>query len=103
MASNNYRIGSPVLNELEAAVRNAGTKAHYDSTNLVRYTNLLKQNASPRAEYDRIKLQFENLKMIYCSYRSRFEKVKGQLFLELKMQKPMEDCLRRIRPLLRAK
>src|SRR6267154_5094725 len=60
MASNNYRNGSPVLNELEAAVRSAGTKAHYDSTNLVRYTNLLKQNAAPRAEYDRIKLQFEN-------------------------------------------
>ena len=84
MASYNYRNGSPVLNELEAAVRSAGTKAHYDSTNLVRYTNLLKQNAAPRAEYDRIKLQFENSQNDLLLYRSRFEKVKSQLFLELK-------------------
>jgi multidrug resistance efflux pump len=84
MASYNYRIGSPVLNELEAAVRSARTKAHYDSTNLIRYSNLLKQNAAPRADYDRIKLQFENSQNDLLLYRSRFEKVKSQLFLELK-------------------
>ncbi len=84
MASNNYRNGSPVLNELEAAVRSATTKVQYDSTNLVRYNNLLKQNATPRADYDRIRLLFENSKNDLLLYRSRYDKVKNQLFLELK-------------------
>ena len=84
MASNNSRNGSPVLSELEAAVRSARTKAQYDSTNLVRYNNLLKQNATSRADYDRIKLLFENSKNDLLLYRSRYDKLKNQLFLELK-------------------
>ena len=84
MASNNYRNGSPVLSELEAAVRSAKTKVQYDSTNLVRYNNLLKQNATSRADYDRIRLLFENSKNDLLLYRSRYDKVKNQLFLELK-------------------
>src|SRR6185295_20160709 len=58
MASNNYRNGSPVLSELEAAIRSAKTKVQFDSTNLARYNNLLKQNAISRADYDRIRLLF---------------------------------------------
>src|SRR5258706_6269610 len=84
MASNNYRNGSPVLGELDAAVRSAMTKVQYDSTNLVRYNNLLKQNATARADYDRIKLVFENSKNDLLLCRSRYDKVKNQLFLELK-------------------
>lgn len=84
MASQNDQNGSPVLNEAEAAVRSATTKMRYDSVNLVRYDNLLKQNATPRAEYDRIKLTFENAKNDLLLQRSRYRKVKNQLFLELK-------------------
>jgi HlyD family secretion protein len=84
MASSNYRNGSPVLSELEAAVRSAKTKAQYDSANFARYNNLLKENATPRADYDRIKLVFENSKNDLLLYGSRYDKVKNQLLLELK-------------------
>ncbi len=84
MASQNYQNGSPVLNEVEAAVRSAAIKAQYDSVNLIRFSNLLKQNATTQAEYDRIKLAYENSKNDVLLQRSRYGKVKNQLFLDLR-------------------
>ncbi len=84
MARGNYQNGSPVLNELEAAIRSATTKLQFDSVNLVRFTNLLKQNATTRSEYDRIGLVYENSKNDLLLQQSRYHKVKNQLFLELK-------------------
>jgi multidrug resistance efflux pump len=84
MASHNYRNGSPVLSELDAAIRSATTKVRYDSNNFVRYNNLVKQNATSRADYDRMKLVLENSRNDLLLCRSRYDKVKNQLFLELK-------------------
>jgi HlyD family secretion protein len=82
MASTNYKQGSPVLSELEAAVASARTKVQYDSVNLARYTNLLKLNATTRADYDRFKLTYENSRNDLALQISRFEKGKNQVFLE---------------------
>jgi HlyD family secretion protein len=84
MATTNNSQGSPVLNELKAAVASARTKAQYDSVNLVRYTNLLKLNATTNAEYDRIRLAYENSKNDLTLQVSRYEKGKNQVALDLK-------------------
>jgi multidrug resistance efflux pump len=60
LASRNYKDDSPVLRELKAALESAKTKMLFDSANYVRYSNLLKSNATSRAEFDRIKLSYQN-------------------------------------------
>jgi HlyD family secretion protein len=79
----NGQEGSPVLTEVAAALRTAVVKAQYDSVNFVRYSNLLKENATTRAEYDRIRLARENSKNELAAQQSRYRKLKDQLALEL--------------------
>jgi len=87
MALSNHGKGSPVLNELLAAVDVAKTKMQFDSLNFVRYSNLLKSNATTRADYDRMKLQFDNSKNEYILQRSRLNKTRNQLYTELQNAK----------------
>ncbi len=84
MASQNYRNGSPVLNELVAAIQSSRTKLKFDSTNAIRYANLFQQNATSQAEYDRIKLQAENSRNELLLNQSRYDKVRDQLQLEVR-------------------
>jgi HlyD family secretion protein len=87
MALANLGKSSPVLKELMAAVDAAKTKMEFDSLNFVRYTNLLKSNATTRAEYDRMKLQFDNSKNEYILQKSRLGKTQNQLYIELQNAK----------------
>ena len=82
LARRNYGDNSPVLQELKAAVASAKTKMQFDSVNYVRYSNLLKQNATSRIEFDRAKLQYENSRNDYTLQSSRLEKTRNQLHLE---------------------
>jgi HlyD family secretion protein len=82
-ASRNLRDDSPVLRELTAARESAHHKYRFDSLNLVRYTNLLSQNATTRVEYDRIKLLNDNSYNDYVLQSSRLERTKNQLQLDL--------------------
>jgi len=81
--SRNNREDSPVLQELKAIVESSHTKMLFDSTNAVRYTNLLKQNATSKAEYDRFQLQYENSRNDHLLQKSRYQKTRDQLHLEL--------------------
>jgi HlyD family secretion protein len=87
LASKNYRDDSPVLRELKASLESAATKLKYDSANFVRYSNLLKGNATSQAEFDRIKLQYQNSNNEHALQKSRFEKTKNQLYLEFENAK----------------
>jgi len=87
MALSNYRHDSPVLEELRAAIQTARTKMQFDSLNYVRYSNLLKSNATTRSEFDRIKLSYDNSRNEYALQKSRFEKTKNQLYIELQNAK----------------
>jgi HlyD family secretion protein len=82
LAAKNFRDNSPVLQELKAARESAKTKLSFDSANFVRYTNLLKKNATSQGEFDRIKLLYENSKNEYVLQNSRYEKTRNQLALE---------------------
>lgn len=84
LANKNFRDDSPVLAELKAAMTSAKTKMDYDSTNFVRYSNLLKNNATSRAEYDRIKLLYENSRNDFLLAESRYKRTYDQLQLELR-------------------
>jgi multidrug resistance efflux pump len=87
LAQKNYRDDSPVLRELKAALESAKTKTEFDSANFVRYSNLLKSNATSQAEFDRFKLTFDNSRNEYIFQKSRFEKTKNQLYLEFQNAK----------------
>lgn len=82
LAGKNYQEGSPVLRELKAAKETAQSKMKFDSLNFVRYENLIRSNATSRAEFDRMKLLYENSRNEYLLQMSRFEKTKNQLYLE---------------------
>ncbi|NJM24878.1 MAG: HlyD family efflux transporter periplasmic adaptor subunit [Bacteroidia bacterium] len=83
MARKNAGDNSPVLQELKAATETARTKMAFDSANFVRYTNLLKGNATSQAEYDRMKLAYENSRNEYQLQKSRYDKNRDALELEL--------------------
>jgi HlyD family secretion protein len=83
MAKKNYSDNSPVLRELKTAIESSRIKYQYDSLNFSRYSNLLKANATSRAEFDRIKLIYENSKNDYALQSSRYEKIKNDLYLAL--------------------
>ena len=87
LANKNYRENSPVLSELKAAKETAYTKMKFDSMNFVRYSNLLKSNATSKSEYDRIKLSYENSNNEYTLQKSRYEKTRNQLYLDLQNAK----------------
>jgi HlyD family secretion protein len=87
LASRNYRDNSPVLQELKAARESAKTKLEFDSANFVRYSNLLKKNATSQGEYDRIKLLYENSKNDFLLQNSRYAKTSNQLQLEFQNAK----------------
>lgn len=82
MAERNFRDDSPVLRELSAAKETARTKKEFDSINFVRYSNLLKSKATSQGEYDRMKVLFENSSNEYLLQKSRYEKMRNQLYLE---------------------
>ena len=83
MARNNYSDNSPVLRELKTAIESSRIRYQYDSLNFSRYSNLLKANATSRAEFDRIKLIYENSMNDYALQSSRYEKIKNDLFLTM--------------------
>jgi HlyD family secretion protein len=82
IAQKNYGENSPVLTELRAAVECAVTKMQFDSANYERYNNLLKNNATSRIEYERIKLIYENSRNEYHLQKARYERTRNQTYLE---------------------
>lgn len=79
----NYEEESPVMREITAALSSARSKMKFDSVNHVRFSNLLERNATTRAEYDRMRLAWENSRNDYLLQQSRYDKLRTQLYLEL--------------------
>jgi len=87
MATKNFGRDSPVLRELNSAIESSKSKMQFDSLNSVRYTNLLKSNATTRSDFDRMKLLYDNSKNEYILQKSRLDKTRNQLYLELQNAK----------------
>jgi HlyD family secretion protein len=82
LALKNYRDDSPVLSELKTALETSETKMKFDSANFVRYANLIRQHATSQAEFDRMKLAYDNSRNDYALQKSRYTKTKNQVSLE---------------------
>ena len=83
LALRNKGDNSPVLHELNAAVDAAKSKMEFDSINAERYTNLWKQRATTRVEYDRYILLYTNSRNEYTAQNSRLRRMKDQVALDL--------------------
>lgn len=82
LARKNAAKDSPLLTELTTTLASIKSKQQFDSINFIRYTNLLRQNATTKLEYERFKLQYENSKNEYLAQQSRLKKVKDQIATE---------------------
>jgi HlyD family secretion protein len=87
MADRNYHDGSAVLRELKATLETTRAKKAFDSVNDVRYTNLLQARATSQVEFDRMHLAYQNSSNEYILQKSRYEKMRNQLYLELQSAK----------------
>jgi len=84
IAQKNYDYThSPVLKELETAIRVAQTQMQNDSVNYVRFKNLWQENATSKVEYDKYTLIYENSKNNFLLQKARYEKAKNDLLLNL--------------------
>ena len=83
LARINLSENSPILQELRARVQAAGTKLAHDSVNYHRYQNLIEAGATSPAEYDRMRLAFENSQSEYAAQQSQLQRTLNQLQLEL--------------------
>lgn len=75
---------TPVITELTAIMQSAHSKMQLDSINFVRFTNLLKANATTRVEYDRAELQYKNARNDFEVAKSRLTKTRTDLETAIK-------------------
>jgi HlyD family secretion protein len=81
LAKVNRSAQSPVLTEVENVLKSTRSKYQLDSLNFTRFANLLKANATTRAEYDRAKLTHDNAKNELLSAQKRVERTRNDLEL----------------------
>ena len=79
----NYADNSPVLAELEAALRNARTKLDNDSVNYFRYKALYEQNAAAKADLERTELAYRTSKNDVAARQKAWARTKNQLYVDL--------------------
>ena len=80
LAQSNY---SPALAELEANLATALARMKNDSVNVVRYRNLMAQNATTRIDFDRAVLNYQASCNDYQALKKRYEKTRNQLQIDL--------------------
>ena len=79
----NYADNSPVLTELEVALRNARTKLENDSVNYFRYKALYEQNAAAKADLERTELAYRTSKNDVAARQKAWARTKNQLYVDL--------------------
>ncbi len=82
-AEANYADGSPILAELEAALRSARTKLENDSVNYFRYKALYDQNATSKADLERVELAYRTAKNDVSARQKALARTKSQLYVDL--------------------
>ena len=82
-AEANYADNSPILAELEVALRNARTKLQNDSVNYVRFKDLFAQNATSKAEFEKAELTYTTSKNDVAARQKALARTKNQLYVDL--------------------
>jgi HlyD family secretion protein len=83
VARNNAREDGPALTEAREALETAHLKFQHDSIQFTRFQNLLRQNATSRAEYDRARLAYEAAASEWRMRSSSYKRLKSNLGVEL--------------------
>ncbi|RRB07551.1 efflux RND transporter periplasmic adaptor subunit [Larkinella rosea] len=79
----NLNTNSPVLAELEAQLQTAQTRLANDSVNYVRYRDLYQQNATSKAELERVQLAYQTSRNDFAARRSSLQRTRNQLYVDL--------------------
>jgi HlyD family secretion protein len=79
----NLSESSPVLNELEAQVRNARTRLENDSTTYFRLKGLYEQNATSKAEFERAELAYRTSRNDLAARQQALKRTRNQLYVDL--------------------
>ncbi|WP_229599409.1 efflux RND transporter periplasmic adaptor subunit [Runella rosea] len=82
-AEANYSDSSPILAELEVALRSARTKLENDSVNYFRYKALYDQNATAKADLERVELAYRTSKNEVSARQKALARTKSQLYVDL--------------------
>lgn len=82
LAERNASENASVLMALKQDVSAARSKYELDSTNFVRYSNLLKDNASSKAQADQSKTQFEVSKQLFLKAVSNYMTTRDRIRTE---------------------
>lgn len=82
-AEANSSDSSPILAELEAALRSARTKLENDSVNYFRYKALYDQNATAKADLERVELAYRTSKNEVSARQKALARTKSQLYVDL--------------------
>lgn len=83
IASKNYQNQGPALREARSALDAAQAKLSFDEANYKRYQDLFQNRATSRSELEKFKLAYENSQSEFQAAKSRFDKLKNQLALDL--------------------
>ena len=82
-AQANLRTSSPVLQKLDQQKMQVKNQLQNDSVNFSRYQNLIQTNAVSKADFDRIKLAYENSQSEYRAIQNTIEDTRRNLRLDL--------------------
>lgn len=82
VASRNYQSQGPALREAQSALETARTKLNFDEGNFKRYQDLFQNRATSKAEFEKFQLIYENSQSEFQAAKSRYDKLKNQLYLD---------------------
>lgn len=92
LAANNALESGPVLSGLKQDVNAAESKYILDSTNFVRYGNLLQSKSASQLQYDQSKVQFENSKAVWNRAKYNYTSTRDRLRTESQNAKLQLDA-----------
>ncbi len=87
LAQKNAGESSPVLSAIREDVSSARSKYELDSANYIRFTNLLKENATSRIQMDQAKTQFDISKQNFLKAFNNYLSTRDRLNTELENAK----------------
>lgn len=92
LASRNASENGPVLSALRQEVSAAEAKYILDSTNYMRYENLLKSNSASQLQFDQAKVQFENSRATWNRAKYNYASTRDRLRTESENAKLQLDA-----------
>jgi len=91
IAQSNSKAGSPMLTKAKNGVEMARVKMEFDENQLNRYRLLLESNSIPKAEFEKITLQYQNSVAEYRNALENYTLEKQQVEQQLSLNKTQKN------------